>query len=117
MGMINYLRKFALCLFPRQAKLSANKLDCFRNFNNNFSVPNNQTDQNPQQLCIYLTLSSIHTHINTLKKTNMKKTVWEKVKLLKIPTFQLLSAVSLNLGRSQNEVLGNGLNLSLKPLK
>ena len=48
------------------------------------------------------------------------KTLWQKVKLFSMETvslnplmatFQLSSAASLNLGWSQNGVLGNGLRL------
>ena len=76
----------------------------------------------------WFTLSSKHTHFNTLKKKAIGKTLWKKVKLLKmsnftyyhnvfykstsqnpyIATFQLSSAASLNLGRSQNGVEGIG---------
>ena len=72
----------------------------------------------------------IYTHLNTLKKKCFRKTLWEKVKLLKISnftffhmvfysicilksltaTFQLSSAASLILEWSQNGVLRNGLN-------
>ena len=36
---------------------------------------------------IDLTLSSMHTHCNTLKKKVIKKTLWKKVKLLKMSNF------------------------------
>ena len=36
---------------------------------------------------IVLTLSSIYTHFNTLKKKNFRKTLWKKVKLLKLSNF------------------------------
>ena len=76
----------------------------------------------------HLTLSSICTHFNILKKKALENIV-EKgditkseqfhlfpqyflcnlyLKILLIATFQLSSAASLNLGRSQNGVLGNG---------
>ena len=74
-----------------------------------------------------LTLSSIYTHFNILKKKALGKHWGTKWYLLKMSnftffhnvfygtcilkplkaTFQLSSAVSLNLGRSQNGVLGN----------
>ena len=66
-----------------------------------------------------LTLSSIYSYLNTLKKKNFRKTLWKKVKMFKmffmqsvskhplIATFQLSS---LNLGRAQNGVFGNGLS-------
>ena len=77
-----------------------------------------------------LTLCSIYTHFNTCKKKSCRKTLWEKMKLLRwalspfstifsmqsvsqnplIAKVQLSSAASLNLGLSQNGVLGNGLN-------
>ena len=34
-----------------------------------------------------LTLSSIYTHFNTMKKENFKKTLWKKVKLLILSNF------------------------------
>ena len=34
-----------------------------------------------------LTLSSIYSHFNTLKKKNFRKTLWENVKLLKMSNF------------------------------
>ena len=68
-------------------------------------------------ICQLLNLSSIYTHFNKFKKKTSRK----KLKLLNffyslqslsqnplIATFQLSYAVCLNLGRSQNGVLGNG---------
>ena len=75
----------------------------------------------------YLTLSSIYSHFNKLKKKSFRKTLWKKVKLLKMSNFnffhnvfyaicilksfnaifQLLFAGSLNLGWSQSGVLWN----------
>ena len=74
----------------------------------------------------WLTLSSIYTHFNTLKKKALGKHCGKKVKLLILSNFtffrnvfyaililnsyiSMSSAASLNLGRSQNGVLGNGL--------
>ena len=78
-----------------------------------------------------LSLSSIYAHFNSLKKKKktLEKTLWKKMKLLILSNFiffhyvfyaicvfksfkshfQLSSAASLNLGWSQNGVLGNGL--------
>ena len=77
-----------------------------------------------------LTISSIYTQFNTLKKEKgCRKTLWKKVKLLKMSNFTFFHNVtyavcvskcfnshisvsaSLNLGRSQNDVLGNGLTV------
>ena len=72
----------------------------------------------------------IYTNFNTLKKKTLRETLWKKVKLLKMSNFtffhnvfcticilksynsqfQLSSAASLNVVRSQNGVLGNGLS-------
>ena len=76
-----------------------------------------------------------YTQLNTWRKS-FRKTLWKKVKLLKwaippfsvmfslepvswnllIATYQLLSAASLNLGWSQNSVLGKGLKLRFSEL-
>ena len=43
-----------------------------------------------QSVCVVvsnLNLSSIYTHFNTLKKKNFRKTLWKKVKLLKMSNF------------------------------
>ena len=79
-----------------------------------------------------LTLSSIYTHFNTLEKKPLENIVENgeiaqneqfhpfpqcflcnlyRSKNPLIAIFQLLSTTSLNLGRSQNGVLGNGLTL------
>ena len=83
-----------------------------------------------RHICI-LTLSSIYTQLNTLKKTTLGNNVEKgeiaqneqfhlfpqrflcNLYLLKA-TLQLSSAASLNLGRSQNDVLGSGLTLCLQ---
>ena len=68
-----------------------------------------------------LSLSSIYTHFNTFKEKSFKKNykqispffhnAFNAICILKYfnATFQLSSAASLNLGWSQNGVLGNGL--------
>ena len=76
-----------------------------------------------------LTLSSIYTRFNTLKKKSLQKHCGKKVKFLKMSNFTFFHNVfyaicilesfynhisivvcsSLNLGQSQNGVLGNGL--------
>ena len=76
-----------------------------------------------------LTLSSIYSHFNTLKKKSFRKTLWKKGEISQneqfylypqcfvcnlylyplIAIFQLSSAASLNLRRSQNGLLGNVL--------
>ena len=38
-------------------------------------------------IILHLTLSSIYTHFNTLKKKDFRKTLWKKVKLLKMSNF------------------------------
>ena len=78
-----------------------------------------------------VTLSSLYTHFKTLKEKSFVKTLWKKVKItqneqfhlfplcflcnlylkiLLIANLQLSSAASLNLGWSQNLVLGSDLN-------
>ena len=83
------------------------------------------------QRTLVLTLSSIYTRFNTLKK-KLSENIAEKGDqnelfhlfpqcflcnlYLKNPltaTFQLSFAASLNLGRSQNGILGNGLTSDL----
>ena len=83
-----------------------------------------------------LTLFSLYTHFNTMKKKSFGKTLWTKVKLLKMSNFNFfhnvfyaicilksfdatfqLSSASLNLGLSQNGVLGNGLNRVAMPYR
>ena len=86
-------------------------------------------------VCVfYLTHSSIYTHLNVLKKKKtLEKHCGEKVKLLNMSkftffhnviyeirilnplkaTFKLSTVASLNMGQSQNGVLGNGLKTFL----
>ena len=79
-----------------------------------------------------LTLSSIYTDFNTLKKKSSRKTLWKKVEIAHFEHFtffhdvfyticilksfdshiSVVISASLNLGQSQNGVLGNGLNSS-----
>ena len=40
-----------------------------------------------------VTLSSVYTHFNTLKKKEFRKTLWKKVKLLKMSNFTFLHNV------------------------
>ena len=96
------------------------------------SAMREKRDVNSLSYSLRLTLSSIYTHFNTLKGKSYKKTLWKKVKLLKmsnftfihndfhaicilksfniIARFQLSSAASFNLGRSQNGSIREWVN-------
>ena len=58
----------------------------------------------------YLTLSSIYTHFTFFHNVFYAICISKSL----IATFQLSSAASLNLGRSQNGVVGNGLTFDLR---